>query len=266
MRVSAPSIAILAFLISVPVGVYAAQPKIGVASAVKNQVESLAGASARPLSVGSDIFTNERIRTGDAATAQLLFLDKTVVSVGPKAELTLDRFVYDPDRGSGRVVLDTLRGSFRFATGSQNPNNYTIKTPVATLGIRGTLIDLLVQDGRTVILLVEGAVNIRLINGQILEHTRPGTAFVINANGTYSGPVTWDGTIVNALGDISFPLYGWSFSGDPKFNTVPLGGGIQSIDNLNALGAAGGLGQPGSSRGGGNIGSGNSLSVGPGGQ
>lgn len=237
MRFGAGFFVAIALLVSIHDG-NAAQPKIGVAAAVKNQVEGLAGASTRPLSVGSDVFSNERIRTGEASTAQLLFLDKTVVSVGPKAELTLDRFVYNPDRGSGQVVLDTVRGSFRFVTGSQNPTNYTIKTPVATLGIRGTIIDLLVQGDKTIIVLVEGACSIRLANGLILTLSKPGTAFVIYNNGNYTGPLPWDGTIVNVVGDIPFPRYGWSFSGDPKFNTIPMDN-ILSIDQLNSIDARG---------------------------
>ncbi|MES1155487.1 MAG: FecR family protein, partial [Pseudorhodoplanes sp.] len=138
---------------------FTAESKIGVAAAVKNQVEGLQGGAPRTLAAGSEVFANERIRTGEASTAQLLFLDKTSLSVGPRAELSLDRFVFDPNKGTGQVVLDTVRGSFRFVTGSQNPTHYSIKTPVATLGIRGTIIDLLVQSGRTIVVLVEGAVS-----------------------------------------------------------------------------------------------------------
>ena len=73
-----------------------ADSKVGVAAAVKNDVRGKSGA----LAVGSSVFANERIRTGDAATAQLMFLDKTVLNMGPKAELLLDKYVYNPNRGS----------------------------------------------------------------------------------------------------------------------------------------------------------------------
>lgn len=215
---------------------FGAQPKIGVAAAVQNRVEGVLGGAPRALSVGSEVFSNERVRTGAASTAQLLFLDKTSVSIGPQAELTLDRFVYNPDRGTGQVVLDTVRGSFRFVTGSQNPNNYTIKTPVATLGIRGTIIDLLVQAGRTIVVLVEGAVSIRTTNGQVLTLDKPGTAFVIGANGQVQGPIAWDGTIVNVANGVPFPLYGWTFTGDPQKLHGPISN-IDRIDNLNAIDA-----------------------------
>ena len=224
------TIALPLLLLSAP---SAFSAKIGVASAVRNQVEGVSGQT-RMLSAGSEVFANERIRTGDAATAQLLFLDKTVLSVGPKAELVLDKFVYNPNRGSGQVVVDAVKGSFRFVTGSQNPNNYAIKTPVATLGIRGTVIDLLVQTNQTIVVLVEGAVSIRMTDGRIYNLTKPGTAFIINANGQVTGPAPWDGTIVNAANGVNFPLFGWTFSGDPQDNRVPFDH-LQSIDQLNAI-------------------------------
>lgn len=210
---------------------FSVDAKIGVASAVKNQVQ---GRGARAIAAGSEVFANERIKTGDASTAQLMFLDKTVLSLGPKAELMLDKFVYDPTKGSGQVVVNAVQGSFRFVTGAQNPNNYSIKTPVATLGIRGTVIDLLVQNGQTVVLLVEGAVSIRTTNGQTYQLTKPGTAFVISGNGQVKGPVPWDGSIINVAAGLTFPLYGWSFSGDPQDNRVPFDK-MQAIDQINAI-------------------------------
>ena len=129
---------LIASVMLLPGEAFSAQ-QIGVAAAVNNQVEGVSGAAARRLATGSGVFENERVRTGDASTAQLLFRDKTTVSIGPRAELTLDKFVFDPNRGRGQVALDILRGSVRFATGSQNPTNYSIKTPVATIGIRGSI-------------------------------------------------------------------------------------------------------------------------------
>ena len=210
---------------------FSVDSKIGVASAVKNQVQ---GRNARALAAGSEVYANERIRTGDAATAQFMFLDKTVLSLGPKAELLLDKFVYDPNRGAGQMVVNAVQGSFRFVTGAQNPNNYSIKTPVATLGIRGTVIDLLVQNGQTIVLLVEGAVSIRMTNGQTYQLTKPGTAFVISANGQVKGPVPWDGSIINVAAGVTFPLYGWAFTGDPQDNRIPVDY-MNAIDQINAI-------------------------------
>ncbi len=208
----------------------AAASKIGVAAAVKNQVQ---GSNSRALSVGSDVFTNERVRTGADSTAQLLFLDKTSLSIGPQAELTLDKFVYNPNRGSGEVVLNSVKGAFRFVSGAQDPRHYTIKTPVATLGVRGTVVDYLVQNGKAVFILVEGSAQLRVPGGQVVALTKPGTAYIVHAGGKIEGPLPNDGTIVHAFGNVAFPLYGWFFQGDPQ-NPQAMGR-IDNIDQLNAI-------------------------------
>src|SRR5262245_23606625 len=117
--------------------------KVGVASAVKNDVQRISPAPSQQMSAGSELVANQRIRTGDASSAQLLFLDETSVSMGARSDLVLDRFVYNPNRGTGNVVLSTARGALRFVTGAQNPTNYTVKTPVATIGVRGTIAEIL---------------------------------------------------------------------------------------------------------------------------
>jgi hypothetical protein len=203
--------------------------QIGVAAAVNNQVEGLSGSSARRLAAGSGVFANERVRTGDASTAQLLFLDKTTVSIGPKAELTLDKFVFDPDRGRGQVVLDIVRGSVRFATGSQNPNNYSIKTAVASLGIRGSVVHISVQPGQAFFGVAEGAAQIKLLNGQVIN-LLAGWAVIVDKNGNVQGPFKWNIT------DTAYASTGWTYTGDPA-NYIPPN--IGGIDQLNAIDARG---------------------------
>ena len=217
----------------------AAAKGIGVASAVVNQVTGSYGGTNRPLSVGSAVFANERIRTSEASSAQFLLLDKTSLSIGPNADLALDRFIYDPDGNSGSVVVKATQGALRFITGALNPTHYTINTPVATLGIRGTILDILISgnptDGYTLtVILVEGAANITLASGQVLNLTTPGTAYVVSSNGDVQGPVQWDGTIVSAAGGATFPLYGWHFQGETPPGGLPPPG-LGSIDDLNAV-------------------------------
>jgi hypothetical protein len=212
--------------------------KIGVAAAIVNQVEGVSGSNSRSLAVGSDVFAHEHIRTSAASTAQLLLLDKTSVSIGPRADLLLDSFVYDPDKGAGKVVINATQGAFRFITGSQNPRNYTIKTPVATLGIRGTVLDILITGNPTVgysltVILVECCAIVTLPSGQQLNLTVPGTAYNISSGGAVTGPVQWDGTIVNAAGGVSFPMYGWYVQGEQTPNGLP-GSHTGNIDQLNA--------------------------------
>jgi hypothetical protein len=58
----------------------------------------------------------------------------------------LDKFVYDPNKATGTVVVNVTRGAYRFVTGVQDSRNYTIKTPYATLGVRGTVLEVVIQE------------------------------------------------------------------------------------------------------------------------
>lgn len=116
---------------------FAADPKIGNATNTKNSVQGIVGGSPQTLANGSELYSNETVRTGTASGTDLQFIDQSKMSVGPVSEVHLDKFVYDPAGSSGSVVIQATRGAFRFVTGSQDKKAYEIKTPYGTLGIRG---------------------------------------------------------------------------------------------------------------------------------
>ncbi len=67
----------------------------------------------------------------------------------------LDRFVYSGDPGAQKVAVNLAKGVFRFTTGSLDKKAYTINTPTAAIGVRGTVLDIKVS-GQTRVTLVEG--------------------------------------------------------------------------------------------------------------
>ena len=124
----------LVVLFALPSTTANAQGIIGNANSVKTQAE---GSIAGPLSGGSDVHASETVRTGSSGQADLRFIDHTNLSVGPSSTVRLDKFVYDPKKGSGSVAIDATKGAFRFVTGSQNKSDYKVKTPLGTIGMRG---------------------------------------------------------------------------------------------------------------------------------
>jgi hypothetical protein len=116
---------------------FAQQPTIGNATSTKNDVTGSIGGNTHQISRGTDVFSNEVVRTGHDSVADLKFLDESTLNVGPITEIRLDKFVYDPSGSAGAVVIEATRGAFRFATGKQDKKVYQIKTPFGTLGIRG---------------------------------------------------------------------------------------------------------------------------------
>ena len=112
------------------------------------QVERQKGAASRSaadgtsdLAQGGRVFVGDEIRTGPDARLQIRFDDQSKLTLGENARITIDQFVYAPS-GDSRQALAIGRGVFRFATGQIGklvPRNVDFRTPVATVGIRGTV-------------------------------------------------------------------------------------------------------------------------------
>jgi FecR protein len=124
----------LAVLFAMQSTVSNAESRIGTAASTRPNVEAVAGGNTQKLSAGSEIYANQTVRTGNRGMADLVFLDSTNLSVGPRSEVRLDKFVYDRTGSAGSVVLQTTRGAFRFVTGTQAKRAYQFGTPHGTLG------------------------------------------------------------------------------------------------------------------------------------
>jgi len=171
MRRSIP-IAAFAFL-TVCGTALAQQVDVGVASTVVNRVQGSVGA--RALKTGDRIFQNENIETGADSRSQLLFRDETVLNVGPDSRVTLDRFVYDPARGGSGAAVSVGRGALRFISGNMPSQSYEIRTPAGSIGVRGTIVDIIVyENGEVVLQLIEGALTFVDLNGRTVSLGKPG--------------------------------------------------------------------------------------------
>ena len=100
----------------------------------------------RPLTVGSDIFPGDVVETGSTRQTVLAFRDDTRVTLGGATRFRVDSFAYDASNAEqGRFLVSVLRGSMRALTGligKANNRNVTFSTATATIGIRGTGVDI----------------------------------------------------------------------------------------------------------------------------
>jgi len=206
--------------------------KIGVTAAVQNEVTGLQGASSESLVAGAQVFQDEVIKTGVKSMAQLLFLDQTSLSVGPQSQVTLDKFVYNPSTNTGTLVLQSTAGAFRFITGTQPSVNYKINTALATIGVRGTIVDY--YAGSTGLYIVAqqgneaGAVTV-LVGGKTYV-LLPGQALFVAPDKTVTGPMTPDDQFIKVAGVVPFPLYGSELPGDFDQIDVPDGQTVRADD------------------------------------
>jgi hypothetical protein len=190
--VVAPVTAALCLLAGTAAAQQQAADRIGVAGAVNPSTTGQPpGETQRVLLIGNDVVYDETIRTQADGQAQILFLDKSAFSVGPSAEVVIDRFVYDRERGTGQLLASASKGLFRFVGGalSKGPDAVKIKTPTATIGVRGGVALADVAASSTMVVFLYGAaVTVQGSNGASQQLIRPGYAVTVAPDGTVSEP------------------------------------------------------------------------------
>ena len=121
----------------------------GTSPAAIGKVATLDGAvsATRPdgtvvtLSVDAPVYQGDVLVTETGGAVGLVFNDDTTFALGENARMVLDELIYDPDSGEGSSLFSVIEGTFVFVSGEiagNNPEQMTIRTPVATIGIRGT--------------------------------------------------------------------------------------------------------------------------------
>jgi hypothetical protein len=160
--------------------------RVGEAVFVQNEVARVSGSLSMPISVGEGLMRDETVRTGAESATKLVMIDSTNLSMGPNASITLDRTVLNDEHSYREIAIKLTTGAFRFVTGHSEKAAYTITTPVATIGVRGTVLDILSQRGNTTVVLQEGASRVCAAGGACTELTHPGDTATITSTGNKS--------------------------------------------------------------------------------
>ena len=154
------------------------QTRIGEAVLIKNAVVN--AATTGQINVGDGVLRDETVQTGADSAARLVMADSTNVSLGANASLKLDRSVFNDEHSYREIAIRLTTGAFRFVTGHSEKAAYKITTPLATIGVRGTILDILSQRASSTIVLQEGAANVCTLSFQCVQLTQPGDTAIIN--------------------------------------------------------------------------------------
>ena len=172
------SICLLAGFVSAPAS---AQTRVGQAAVIKNQVHRVSGSATSQISVGDSVVRDEVVRTGADSAARLVMADSTNLSLGPNASITLDRTVFNDEHSYREIAIRLATGAFRFVTGHSAKSAYKITTSLATIGVRGTILDVLKQKHKMTVVLQEGQSTVCTGDGQCVELLLPGETAVITS-------------------------------------------------------------------------------------
>ncbi len=152
----------------------------GVVSIIDGRTETIAAKMNVPIKA--------LLKSDSTGKAQLVFNDDSTLSVAPDTEITISEYVDTPQEEN--IVFNLTVGTARIITGEvsrRNPQAFTVNTPQASIGIRGTIVTIQVKGDNTFVYLSETSgqgVTVRNRHtGQTIRMRSPGRLIKIGPEG-----------------------------------------------------------------------------------
>lgn len=117
------------------------ESSIGKIKTIKGDVSAIRSDRTIALNLGDLLYQNDAIRTGVKSSVGIIFEDNTILSLGPKSEIVIDKYVFAPEKGTLAMIASMFKGTATYLSGiigRQSPESVKFQTPDATIGIRGT--------------------------------------------------------------------------------------------------------------------------------
>ena len=163
------------------------------------------------LSKDSPVYQGDVLDTGAGAAVAIVFIDETEFSLGEDGRMVLDELIFDPTSLEGSSSFSVIQGVFVFVSGeiaANNPDEMMVRTPVATIGIRGTkvagkaaaegelnTVTMMPEEGGQ----VAGAITVSTQTGTVTLTTAYQTTAVTSVFDSPSAPITLSPSQAGAL-------------------------------------------------------------------
>jgi len=132
----------------------------------------------RSLKAEDPVSLGETLRTGRGTKMDIAFQDGTVIALGPKAKLAIDKYLFKKKDAKSHCETTLSRGAFRVVSGAIGklaPDAVKVKTPTATIGIRGTACVGEADTKKTLAIYTEGeAISVTNDKGQTILKGKAG--------------------------------------------------------------------------------------------
>ena len=131
----------LILLIVHPIVVMAESEPIGMVKVSKGDTSILRDEKHVKGKIGQSVFQHDVLETGKDGALGVTFKDNTRVSLGPNSQLSLKKFAFNPKEKEYSFLSEIARGTLVYISGMMSklsPESVSVKTPAATIGIRGT--------------------------------------------------------------------------------------------------------------------------------
>lgn len=135
------SVACVGVLLALAMGTVAAQDHAGVVKTTRGSAFAERAGARVALTPGAKVNAGDRIVTGADGYLGMTMRDDTLLTLGPRTELSLDNYRFDAKTHDGNFLLSLSKGVLSVVTGliaKRSQDAFVVKTRVSTMGVRGT--------------------------------------------------------------------------------------------------------------------------------
>ena len=188
LRPSFPCSCFFLFLfcfLSSPLCLASTEQPIGFVAVVRGNVIAIDGSGTQRSLVAKDtLYISDTVKTISNGRVQLVFIDKTIISLGRNSALKIADYAWSDESKKGVMTTVAGDGVFRFMGGAitkYSPKKFTTQTPLATIGVRGSMYSCRVS-GRSLQVLFDGGKGVDVSNSVgSVALTIPGQGTTVNS-------------------------------------------------------------------------------------
>ncbi|TMO56706.1 FecR family protein [Pseudoalteromonas phenolica] len=142
----------------------AQQLQAGKTLLAKGTVEaiSLETSEVRSLKRRTPVFKVDKVSTYQKSQAQLKMIDGALLALKENTALHIEEYFLSSEGDKGSVVMELVSGGLRTITGKikGKSDNYKLKTPVGSIGIRGTHYEVEIVNGELFLAVWDGTIEV----------------------------------------------------------------------------------------------------------
>ncbi len=142
----------------------------------------------RKLSKGQSVYLGDKVITGDDGFVRLRMIDDAVLDLRCFSIMVIEE--YDLNNASRRSILNLLQGTLKKVTGQigkMSDDVYELKTPVASVGVRGTEYALRVFQSKACggMIDADDGLYLEVIKGLVEVHNEAGSEVIARGETAY---------------------------------------------------------------------------------
>lgn len=168
-------------------------------------------AQQRTLKRRDTVYGVDKITTGEKSKAQFSMSDGGLIALKENSELNIANYEFNTMTQQGSASIELIKGGLRSISGviKKNGGAYSVKTPVGSIGIRGTHFELQLIDGDMYVAVWDGAIDLTLEDQSVvsLGSNEPFSFAQVTSLGrvikTTQAPAVFTQTIATISDDIS---------------------------------------------------------------